>query len=394
MAQKLFETYNNDPGSLHTGDPLNMGDLVLIHGENKVRRVTYVMGKPPRAHACFKGQGAVPTGPVTWELLDPDDPNQDGRHVEPAVPSRFTASQVPGEIRDLLAFSEQVRVGLNTRSTDLLISGFDSAWTRTNSGAMTTLHWSADGVHRVVVPPTLCSFVQAPSLLSAAEREAHARIHIVAIDQPIVVPNQAGRRPVEAAVSHVIGKCGGGVQPANRSRIGMFDDDAPVWEFIAGYFKGNPACLDPVAAHKAESGNFLIEVFPALALLGLFPNLWDQGRLPKYNPGRPKTFSSNDWKRLGKSVGNLYSQIGVLPLSEACNALADQPAPKKAHQDLLDSMLCLLVGLVWWELGSSASVVVGDTDFGYMVSPASSALASELGKDSLMEGVPFLKLRG
>lgn len=64
-------TVNDDNGSLFTAtDRLSVGDQVKIVGEPRARTVTYVMGSDRKGwRACFKGQGAVPTGSVTWERV-------------------------------------------------------------------------------------------------------------------------------------------------------------------------------------------------------------------------------------------------------------------------------------------------------------------------------------
>jgi hypothetical protein len=63
-------TENRDSGSLRTGAVrLEVGDTIEIRGEGKQRRVTYVMGSAGNRHATFKGQGAVPEGPVEWRLV-------------------------------------------------------------------------------------------------------------------------------------------------------------------------------------------------------------------------------------------------------------------------------------------------------------------------------------
>lgn len=60
---------------------------------------------------------------------------------------------------------------------------------------------------------------------------------------------------------------GGGVQPANRGKIGMFCEVSPIWPFLAAL----AAKQDPLAARLALIGRHLIEVFPALALPSLEP---------------------------------------------------------------------------------------------------------------------------
>ena len=56
----------------------------------------------------------------------------------------------------------------------------------------------------------------------------------VALDQPTIVPNTTGSRPVDRVAGSLIGFIGGGIQPANRSRVGMFDEGAPIWRFKKG----------------------------------------------------------------------------------------------------------------------------------------------------------------
>ena len=79
-----FKTMNNDTGSLKVGTSAgdhkwDVGQTLKIiggvegdpsQGESKTRKVTYVMGKGANTHLCFKGQGPLPLGEVTFELVD------------------------------------------------------------------------------------------------------------------------------------------------------------------------------------------------------------------------------------------------------------------------------------------------------------------------------------
>lgn len=85
-------------------------------------------------------------------------------------------------------------------------------------------------------------------------------------------------RLAASVVSHV----GGGVQPANRGKTGMFCDLAPVWVFLADL----DAVEDPFQARTAVEGLFLIEIFPALALPSLDQCFAGRLAAPKYNPAR------------------------------------------------------------------------------------------------------------
>lgn len=65
----------------------------------------------------------------------------------------------------------------------------------------------------------------------------------------------------------------------------MFDDAAQMWRCKT---RLNPSEA-PEEARVATGGSFLIEVFPALALLSMNENFCGRLRAPRYNPARRKT---------------------------------------------------------------------------------------------------------
>ncbi len=167
--------------------------------------------------------------------------------------------------------------------------GFDSAWTDNPAlpGAICSLCYD-DNSFRGFKEPALVRFNQALDFV----REIHApgQLTLVAIDQPTIVPNQFGMRPAERVAASAISWLGGGVQPANRSRVGMFDDDAPIWRFLTDL----GALEDPESARSADDGIYIMEVFPALGLPAFHEDLCGRLRAPRYNPLR-RTFREVDW---------------------------------------------------------------------------------------------------
>ncbi len=262
-----------------------------------------------------------------------------------------------------------------------VISGFDSAWTAQKRGAIASI--VVEDSHVSVLPPEPASFSEAHGRLR--RHSAGADLHVIALDQPCIVPNFTGRRPVEGAVSHLIGRLGGGVQPANRSKAGMFDDAAPLWRFL----EEADAQLDPFLVPGATAGRFVVEVFPALATAGLFPTVLERRALWKYNPERRNTFRSEDWMEICVSVTEAYCAIGAWDAVPYLVELAETAKPKKLHQDALDAFICALVGYVWWRFGTDRAVVVGDIETGYIVTPAHPLFSAELRKDAEDDGVPF-----
>lgn len=249
-------------------------------------------------------------------------------------------------------------------------SGFDSAWTDRNQGAISSIIES--GGQLSLLGPVLTGFEQALKILD--EHRGTAEYQLLAIDQPIIVENPSHMRPVEYAVGSLLGKMGGAVQPANRGKMDMFGDDAPIWGFLQSY----GGLCDPVTAVEGRNGRFVIEVFPAVGNLGLFPRFLKRGKAPKYNPTRRKTFSIEDWRLLCNDIGDMFDRFGIVHGKETCARFADIISPKKAEQDCVDSMICALHALLWGKKGYEASVVIGDISTGYMVIPASSELARML----------------
>jgi predicted RNase H-like nuclease len=264
------------------------------------------------------------------------------------------------------------------------IIGFDSAWTDkpTAPGAICTIRLQHGGA-AVFYEPQMASFARALEII-AVERE-HSDLCLVALDQPTIVPNLTSLRPVDRVAASLVSWIGGGVQPANRSKKGMFDDEAPIWRFLSAL----GAIEDPELARVAPSGLFVMEVFPALALPMM--NALFCGRLagPRYNPERRKTFQRDHWRAVAHFLGSFGDVGQVHSLATWLTTCADVLAPRKADQDKLDAVICALVGWHWLKAPREMSVMIGDLGSGYMVSPAPHGAHPRLVEMARANGVPI-----
>lgn len=171
-----------------------------------------------------------------------------------------------------------------------LLIGFDSAWTAAKCGAIVGAFCSDDGI-RDLGPPQTVDYEQASDVILKWQAELRPTSTIVLLDQPTIVRNDNGQRPVENIVGSAVSRRYGGVQPASIKRTDMFGRDAPVWPFLE-QFGGAADPLDP-----ASVSSQVFETYPVLAMIALgwtLPDSRATGRLPKYNPGRRKTFSLSD----------------------------------------------------------------------------------------------------
>ena len=238
--------------------------------------------------------------------------------------------------------------------------GFDSAWAGKVPGGIVWASFEY-GKFSHCTTPQLTGFDGAAALIRELHDE-HDYV-LIAMDQPTVVPNMRGMRPVERVAGSLLGRLGGGVQPANRSRV-LFNANAPVWQFLDQI--GARQC--PSAARDGEPGLHLIEVFPALALTALVPQILARKRAARYNPAN-RRFSLADWQLVCNTVARHACTFELLVLSGWADGVSQLTKPAKNHQDQLDAVVCLIVALQWRRLVRDKLALIGDVQQGYMVTP-------------------------
>lgn len=378
---KFFEAINDDTGTLCVGDVVvELGDVIRVEGEAKRRRVTNVFGAAPRTHAACAGSGAFPTGPVRWELL-PRGSAADDDAAQPApLPKGPKASPGAGAVSPRTLTCELFAgAGTWRPAAALHVVGFDSAWTRSKVGALAAIRADGAGLS-LAVPPCACGFARA--LAVVAELRARGPV-LLAIDQPLVVPNATSCRPVDRAAGSLVNRRGGGVQPANTSKAEMFGAGAPIWEFLR---EVAPTSIDPAARPTAPTGLWALEVFPALASIGLFPEV-ERGRALKYNPAVRRTFRPDDWAGLGLALVAIAADLRIPALAAWATRLATA-APKKALQDEVDAVLCALIGLLI-QFAPTTTATLGDARAGYIVTVCPPTLRAEMSIAAAQADVPF-----
>lgn len=254
-----------------------------------------------------------------------------------------------------------------------LLIGFDSAWTATKCGGLVGAFCSGDGVLQALGPPLAVNYDEAAAVIRRWQAELCPASTIVLLDQPTIVRNPKGQRPVENIVAPSVGRRYGGVQPASTARIEMFGKGAPVWPFLEQF--GGAA--DPLTF--VSSGSQVFETYPVLAMIALgwtLPDSRPGGRLPKYNPERKKTFCLSDWQYVCELLSDRFRERGLTEIFEWLDGASRNPSPRKCDQDSLDACFCLLVAL--YVVERRDCLMVGDRQTGYIVVPDSVELRGEL----------------
>lgn len=263
------------------------------------------------------------------------------------------------------------------------VIGFDSAWTDKPDapGAICSIRIDERG-RRELIEPRLASFGDALDFITA--ESAIGDRCLVALDQPTIVPNLTSLRPVDRVAASLISWLGGGVQPANRSKIGMFDDAAPLWPFLSQL----DAIEDPEQARSATSGRYLVEVFPALAIASFEAAFFGRLLGPRYNPARRKTFRLSDWQALMAALIRYGDSNEIEGVSRWIAQLGLIERPAKADQDKLDAVLCGIIGFHWLAAPRHQSIMIGDLETGYMIAPATTDARARLEAAALRYRVP------
>lgn len=250
--------------------------------------------------------------------------------------------------------------------------GFDSAWGDRVPGAIAGA--IIDGETVEFVEPHSVNFDQAIREVERLTTNTTDYL-LVAIDQPVVVANQTGSRPVESVVRSVICSLRSAVQPANLAKADLFGNSSP----FAG-FKGRlGASVDPMAARAASAGRYLVEAYPALALSSWVPEVWVRRSLVRYNPSNRRKFLLDDWQLVCRSVARIAECLEIAGLSDWVKRLSTNAEPNKEDQDRLDACICLIVALSWRKrLKGQLMALIGDVDSGYIVSPVCENALSKL----------------
>ena len=317
-------------------------------------------------------------------------------HGRLAQPVRASALHAEGRGFEPLTAHHQTANSGEVSTMKEAFVGFDSAWAGKSPGAIAYAIFQGDAPEREELP-RLVLFPHATDIINSLQKECDDVL--IAIDQPTIVPNQYGSRPVDGVARALISRLRSGVQPANRNKVDMFGDPAPVWKFASDigssvYLgKANDGVSNPIVdfdvAKTATGQTHLIEVYPALALPALDPEFMARRYAARYNPDN-KNFSLVDWQKVCKAVHQCADGGGLWQLSQWADDMAKLEAPGKCNQDKIDAAICLLIAL-WWRKAREEHglTVIGDLKSGYMVTPTSDATREILQKAARKQEVPI-----
>jgi predicted RNase H-like nuclease len=245
----------------------------------------------------------------------------------------------------------------------IICIGLDLAWSPRNpTGAATIIGDESGGA---LVETTLLGGDE--DIIAYVERHAGDGLAIVAVDAPLWVPNQTGRRPAEAEISRAFGRYQAGAHPANRRRLvfdGVVRGEALVAALRARGFAHRPAVAAGAPVRQ------IVEVFPHPATIALF----GIERTLKYKarPGRSLDERFAAWRQLQAHLRALADNDPPLRgheelLSRDVNLLRGRRL--KDYEDQIDALLCAYVALYAFRWGEARCRTFGTIEDGYIFTP-------------------------
>ena len=239
--------------------------------------------------------------------------------------------------------SSRMATCIGFRRLGAIFTGFDSAWSAANSGAICDLVLLEDGGLQVAADPVVASWDRA---LLRAKQQMDVDLQIWAVDQPLGQCADGRFRVWRALV---------------QSRLPAWAEGAPIWEFLSA-LDHNGYLQDPMAIPGAVRGRFYFECYPHPAILGLF----DLDRILKYKVDHG---NDRDWQELIRLLRSLDS--AELPVRNIRSFVPESLRQNKRNEDKLDAILSAYVAAYWWKFGVQRSTMIGDLDTGYIVTPYS-----------------------
>lgn len=253
---------------------------------------------------------------------------------------------------------------------EVWFTGFDSAWGGRNPGALCDLRGEvSDGRLSLSLHARPNSVFWEGAVAAIASYEGRVT-HIIGIDQGLIVPNATGMRPVERRLAKsLMGSYGCGAHASNRGNVRCYGPTAGIWKYQQSLIRyGYRQC--PLEISRRTRGRFYFECYPHPALIGLF-NLQ---RVLKY---KVHHCNHEAWAECVGHVRSLATRDD-LPITNIRDHVPEQLKPSKPNEDCLDAIIAAYTAAHWWWLGTMSSVMIGDLQTGYIVTPCTEEMAKRL----------------
>lgn len=254
----------------------------------------------------------------------------------------------------------------------MLFLGLDLAWGKKNTSGGCVLSCSADNNRRASVLEYTETLGDDDEMMDWVQRwnntdEARQDGLLLGVDAPLLVPNEAGKRPCETELGKRFAKFQAGAHPANRTIFGGDVRGERLVERLAGI----GIVHDPyLQAPRQTNVRQVMEVFPHPAHVVLF----GLGKTLKYKPKPKRSYETrwaamNEYGRLLRSLSSFDPPLDLPAGWPPADVSGIIGAKLKRLEDGLDALSCAYIVLWYWRHGAAGAEALGDMTNGYVVIP-------------------------
>lgn len=258
----------------------------------------------------------------------------------------------------------------------MYFAGMDLAWSRRNPSGVALLE-STDGGTPLVSHETLQSD---KDILGWLDDHVGDEPALVAIDAPLVVPNDEGQRPAERQAGRLFRPYNAAPYPVNRTLLTRWSDDVR-GETLAAMLEQRGFAHRPSIEQREQCRAFF-EVYTHAAMVVLLD--LDE-RLPyKQRAGRSRTERARAFRRLQRRLASLEDAGTPLLLPDSLlrrDVHEMHGATLKRYEDVLDAVMCAYTACHAWRYPERC-MVLGDLERGYILTPVSPEMRQQLADEA------------
>jgi predicted RNase H-like nuclease len=261
----------------------------------------------------------------------------------------------------------------------MLFVGLDLAWSERNSSGFAVI----DGDRKrgeVISFGLVGSQDDIRETIKKLIRNENA---FIAVDAPLIVPNETGRRKAEEITGRFFRQYNAGAHPANRSHLSSWTGRIR-GEDIAAMLKKEGFAHSPYIGKYEEDRRFF-EVYPHPSMVVLF----DLKKVIPYKNKPNRDYQSrwaafSDYQKHMRGLAKASPALAMPKELERRKMEGLKGQALKDYEDVLDAVFCAYIAYYAWA-NPGKCAVLGDMAGGYILTPIFDSMRLALHQDELQK---------